>query len=129
MRIAAVLLLTGAMFTLPALPQELKETPAQCKSLLPCTEESICIAGATRNCTLSRDARECGKSLNLEVTTLHLNDPACELERQRQNKAYAMDKAICEEKNALEASTQRQNCLAAIEACKAVTNACASLAK
>jgi len=127
MKVVAVLVLTGVMISLPALS---KEVPAECKSLSSCDEESTCkITRPPRDCTLSQDNRECGRNLNFGVGSIHINDPVCEAEKARQNAIYSAKKATCEAQKDSDVLIQQQNCLAAIQACKDITKACADLAK
>jgi hypothetical protein len=126
MKAATFLVLTAVMISLPAFSQDV---PAECKSPPSCDEASICISRPPRDCTLARDNRECGRNINLGFTKIHTNDPACEAAKASQNAAYSAAKAACEAQKSSEDAMQKQNCLSAIQACKAISKACADLAK
>ncbi len=127
MKASAIIVLAWVMISLPAFSQEL---PAECKSLSTCDEASTCKPMPPRDCTLSRDNRECGRTLYiLGITKIHITDQVCEEEKARQNAKYSADKAACDAQKSYDESVQKQKCMAAIQACKSIAKACADLVK
>lgn len=122
MRIVSSLVLIWLLISVPARSQEV---PEACKNLSPCTEDVVCKAAPPRDCSLSRDNRDCGR----HILGMHINEPSCEAEKAQQNAEYERNKVVCEAQKSYEMAIQRANCVAAIQACQNIAKSCAVLSK